>query len=598
MPSHRIPILTLLVAIVGTGTGMAQAPTELPAPKGVTRTVIVLPKSQAPAPKAPAAAAQPGTAATPAPASTSVVVTDPFTAVCNNACGHGSRSHCNIQWLKPWTCDDLKMEPFKAPPSYCGCKGFFWCPPEPEEPKEENGNGDKNGNGEKKNGNGDKKNGNGNGEKKNGNGEKKNGNGNGNGEEKKEEEEAEEEPTPTPLMAWIQCRFPSMYNRLDCCDTKIYGWMQGGFTGNFDSPRDRLNYGVNFNNRSNDVLLNQLYFVIEKPLDLDKKKDCFHMGYRADFFFGHDTPYWENLLGVFPNFLGDRLEVSRLTENGISLPQAYLDFHLPILTDRGVDVRAGRFYTLMGFEVNPAPSTYFYSHNYEFFYGMPFTHTGVLATVHLTDTLDFANGYVRGWDVCLSDTNDTGAYIGGLLWNSCDKRNSIALTWVTGPEQLNNNHNYRTALCLYYTRLFGCYNEWRFVTGGHGAWEPGASLDPTPTVRSAEWYGYCAYLFYTVNPKLTLGMRAEWFRDDDGARTVFTNSDNGGARWNRPGYAGNFYEVTFGATWKPYQNLRIRPEIRFDWFDGVAIDGSNSLPFNDQTDSFQTTFGIDLIWEF
>lgn len=105
-------------------------------------------------------------------------------------------------------------------------------------------------------------------------------------------------------------------------------------------------------------------------------------------------------------------------------------------------------------------------------------------------------------------------------------------------------------------------------------------------------------MFYTVNPKLIFGLRGEWWRDDDGIRTAFANSDFGGARWNRPGYAGSFYEVTFGATYKPYQNFRLRPEIRFDWFDGIAVDGSGSQPFNDQRDQFQTTFGIDAIWEF
>jgi len=35
--------------------------------------------------------------------------------------------------------------------------------------------------------------------------------------------------------------------------------------------------------------------------------------------------------------------------------------------------------------------------------------------------------------------------------------------------------------------------------------------------------------------------------------------------------------------------------VRFDWFDGPA---GVVNPYNDRTDRFMTTFGIDAIWEF
>jgi hypothetical protein len=266
--------------------------------------------------------------------------------------------------------------------------------------------------------------------------------------------------------------------------------------------------------------------------------------------------------------------------------------------DRGVDVRVGRFYTLMGGELSTAPQTDFYSHCYEYFFNA-FTHTGVMTNTHIGDTIDFYNGLVRGWEVAFQDVNDSWAYHGGLTWKSCDQRNIVASTWYTGPDQLQNNQNYRTVLSLYYTRKFGCYDQWRFVTGGIVAWEENAATNPlTGGVQDAEWYNYTAYLFYTVDPRLILGVRGEWLRDDDGVRSGYTNSDFGGARFNRPGFAGDFFEVTLGFTYKPYQNVRIRPELRFDWFDGIAVDNSTARPFNDRTDSFQTTAAVDLIWEF
>ncbi len=508
---------------------------------------------------------------------------------CGNSCGSscgGCCNDCNVVWLKPWKCEDLQMKPAEHK-CHCDSCGFLhsllWCPPKEEEKKDENGNGKD----EKKNGNGKE-------EKKNGKEakeEKKNGD--------TEEEKKDEEPDLNPLMQEIKCRFPALFDRLQCNGAKIYGWVQGGYTFNTDSPRDRLNYGVNFNNRSNDFLLNQAYIVLEKTLDLDKKKCEWQIGYRVDFWGGHDAPYIENPgLGWFDRFTGDRQEASRLSEFGIGIPQFYLDIHAPILTDRGVDFRFGRQYTLMTYELTPAPSTLFYSHSYEYFYAMPFTQFGAYATVHLGDTVDVTNGIVRGWDVVWQDNNDSMSWHGAVAWNSCDKAQNFTFAWFTGPEQNGNNHNDRTVLTAYYSRKFGCYNEWQYVGGGGIGWEQNASLDPTPLTRSAEWYSVSSYLFYTVNPKLILGVRGEWFHDDDGSRTVFANSDNGGDAFNRPGYAGSFYDLTFGVTYKPYQNLRVRPEVRFDWFDGKAIDGSASLPFGDQHRRFQTTLGIDFVYEF
>ncbi|MCI0682287.1 MAG: outer membrane beta-barrel protein [Gemmataceae bacterium] len=485
---------------------------------------------------------------------------------CPTSCGHDRC--CNVTWLKPWTCDDLKMEPVECKPRCCGgfLHGLLFCPPE-----EENGNGNCNGNG--------------NGEKKNGAEEKKDGNGNG--------EEAEEEDDLTPLMQAIKCRFPVLFDRMECTGTKIYGWVQFGYTVNLDSPNDRLNLGPNFNNRSNDFSWNDIpYIVIERPLDLDKKKDQFHVGYRLDTTFGHNAPHWANFgLGLFENFTGSRLQTPRTHELGLDMPQMYVEAHLPVLTDRGVDIRLGRFFELCGYELSPATQTPFYSHSYEYPYAVPFTIFGAMATVHIGDTVDFQNAFVRGWEVSFHDINDAWGYTGALVWNSCDKRTNVILSWITSPEQIQNNDNWRQVISVNATRKAGCYNEWQFTVGSHVGWEE--DVVQADRVGAAEWYGVSGYVLYTVNPKLILGTRGEWFRDDDGVRVTFFNDQALDA--TRPGSAGNYFEWTLGFTYKPYQNLRLRPEVRFDWFDGPAGAGA---PFNDRTDRFMTTLGIDAIWEF
>src|SRR5205823_5826336 len=171
-------------------------------------------------------------------------------------------------------------------------------------------------------------------------------------------------------MAAIQCYTPGMYAALECHKTKVYGFVQGGYTLNTDNPNDRENFGVNFNHRSNDFRLNQVYLIVEKTLE---QNDCVNWGYRADFLVGHDAPFIV-ANGMFDNFVGGHKQ-NRI---GVDIPQAYAEVHLPYLLEKGIDVRVGKFYTLHGNELTPGTQTDFYSHSYGYFYAWPFTHTSVM----------------------------------------------------------------------------------------------------------------------------------------------------------------------------------------------------------------------------
>lgn len=497
----------------------------------------------------------------------------------------GANAPCPILWLRPWEAKDLQLKAFEPVPLFGGCKGLFWCPK--EEKKE---NGDKKNGDDKKNGaspkSEDKKNGNGEtkpeGEKKNGEAEKKNG--------EEEKKNGEESKVPMPLMQMLQCWSPTKYERMQKRGDNLYGWIQYGYTGNFGSPHDRINFGANFNWRANDYRLNQTYFVYENPLEHDDKAN---VGYRVDFLAGHDAPFFvaNGLLSDFTGFdatsgfgVAGSGSFRQMRRVGLDLPQFYLEVHLPhVLTDKGIDIRLGKFYTLMGREVYPGKDTDFYSRTFENVVGTAYTHTGILTTIHATDTLDVILGVIRGWDV-FEDNNNRPSFHNAVIWNSCDKRWNWTTTATTGPEQFRNNDNYRTVVTSYLTVLFGSHNQWKLVTGGLYGYEANATTPDAVTGRpqDAEWYDYSVHLFYTVDPRLILGLRGEWFRDDDGTRTAYLK---------RPGFAASFYNVTAGVTYKPYQNLRFRPELRFDWTP-------DARPFNDLRDKFQTTAAIDAIWEF
>jgi putative OmpL-like beta-barrel porin-2 len=376
---------------------------------------------------------------------------------------------------------------------------------------------------------------------------------------------------------------------LESSGTEVHGWIQQGFAGNPDSPRDRVNFGTNYGWRSNDYRLNQIYAIVENRLEQD---DRFNLGYRVDVLGGHDAPFFvaNGLLSDFTGFDASSgvgvdgpksfREVNRI---GLDVPQFYLEAHLPrLLTPGGIDLRVGKFYTLMGREVYPGADTDFYSRAYENVYATPFTHTGLLATWHATSTLDVIAGVVRGWDV-FTDNNDMVSVHGAFIWSSPDKRGNWTTAWITGPEQPDNDHDYRTLVTSYLTAKLGRADAWTVSVGGHAAYESNAAVDAkTGRRKDAKWHGTTINLFYTVDPTLRLGARLEWFRDDQGTRT---------AQLGRPGFAADFFDVTAGVTYQPHRSVIIRPELRVDW-------SPNARPYDDQTRKVQFVPAIDLIVRF
>ena len=124
---------------------------------------------------------------------------------------------------------------------------------------------------------------------------------------------------------------------------------------------------------------------------------------------------------------------------------------------------------------------------------------------------------------------------------------------------------------------------WQYVIQHDNGWqeEDGVALD-------TEWYGINQYLFYTINDCWKAGARFEWFRDDDGTRVAGVRAGNpaGG------GYVGDFYEISAGLNWTPRTNLTVRPEARWDWFEGTG------LPYDEQTQDHQFTAGLDAVLVF
>ena len=292
---------------------------------------------------------------------------------------------------------------------------------------------------------------------------------------------------------------------------------------------------------------------------------------------------------------------------GIALPQAYGEAYLPF--GNGVNVKVGHFYTPIGYETVPANENFFYSHAYTMQYGEPFTHTGALSNYSIDSnwavmggitTGSATGGWDGGWDKQLGNWSG----IAGTTWTSDDKGTSLNVSGTYGNASEHTNNKW----ALYSIVLKHNFTDkTHFVLQhDHGfadqvsTW--GANVDPANKVN-AQWYGINSHLYYDLKDNLSIGMRAEWFRDQNGFRVfapgrVSAATNGSGYSYALPGGASSgagagYYELTWGLNWKPTKWLNLRPNVRYDWIDSTSTTNQFGDGKQDQvlfSNDFTVTF--------
>jgi hypothetical protein len=81
----------------------------------------------------------------------------------------------------------------------------------------------------------------------------------------------------------------SLGNMLPQPGFRIYGWLETGISGNFDSPKDHQNFGRLLDDRSNELLLNQFVVTVERGFD--PMGDHFDWAFQLRFQYGSDARY-------------------------------------------------------------------------------------------------------------------------------------------------------------------------------------------------------------------------------------------------------------------------------------------------------------------
>ena len=337
-------------------------------------------------------------------------------------------------------------------------------------------------------------------------------------------------------------------------DVEVGGWVEAGVMLN--THGDKVSNGnIGFNDDPH-LNMNQLAAFISKEADGSCGLDW---GFQFDYMFGTD--------GQLTQAFGDETWDFGWNSSplyGSAIPQLYGELALGKLS-----VKAGRFYTIIGYEVVPATGNFFYSHAWTMYYAEPFTHTGFLAEYALNDCITLKGGWVDGWDSGWENTNGSSMFLGGIDVVLNEKMN---LFWAfSSGDQKDAAGNAEDTYMQSLVFTWQVTDKLEYILQND-------IYNGKTTPSNA--YGVNQYLLYTINPCWKAGTRIEWFRDVNGQREIGTL-----------GTPVELTSLTMGLNWTPNDRLTVRPEVRWDKCIGENI-------FNDGENDEQVMFGCDVIVTF
>lgn len=324
---------------------------------------------------------------------------------------------------------------------------------------------------------------------------------------------------------------------------EMFGWFESGYTG-VSGSGGLLSVAPRLNRFGDEFVISDMGFVIQKAL----KQDRFDLGFYSRYFAGSNPALGQPLGGL--DFPPDNLRFSH------DFRDLYLQAHLPILTEGGLNVRVGRMNTIIGNNGFIATARPLFSNDYQFFYSTTGTFTGFLTQLVVSDRLDIWNGMGFGANTFFVKRSENSyCYIGKVnYWLQEEQRTRLSVSLNFGPDALPAAPGLAgNFVTIVEVSIVQNWSE-RFTQ----AFQTMAGSDANTPRGTGSWYGIYTQPIVHVTREWDMIGRVDWFRDVNGTRTGIDTS---------------YLETTLGANWHPNKYLEIRPEIRGD-FAGKPAFGS------------------------
>lgn len=348
---------------------------------------------------------------------------------------------------------------------------------------------------------------------------------------------------------------------------KLFGYIENSFTANLSgSARGGINEFRVYDNHEG-YTFNAAEFSIKKD-----PSEKYPFGYGLVITAGIDSQK-NHSYGIFRD--EEDAFPFRNTEK-FDLLEAYVSGMVPV--GNGLTLKAGKFVTLLGYEVIESPNNLNFSRGFLFGLAIPLTHTGGLASYTFTDWFNMTAGVVLGWDDS-KNVNDAVSYTGQFAFTPM-KDFTANLNWIVGPEQIDprridesvtrDSRGYVNGHLRYVLDFVFNYTGIKNLTLGLNV--DYGHEEAEPIVRAtrqgsggATWWGWAGYAAYDWTEKLRTSVRQEFFRDAGGARTGL-------------GDATDLWSTTATVQYKIWKGLVGRVEYRHDQADEKVFRVRYSRP--------------------
>jgi hypothetical protein len=330
--------------------------------------------------------------------------------------------------------------------------------------------------------------------------------------------------------------------------TTISGFVDTYYEYNSNQPAGRQTAYRNFDINSSQFSLNMLELVADKAVDKTSP-----VGYHVAVGFGQA----ENTINA--------------GELGFDqyLKEGYIEYLAPV--GKGLQINLGKFVTPAGAEVIESKDNWNYSRGLLFSWAIPYFHYGMSAKYAFNDKVSLTGYVMNGWNGSIdNNSGKTGGF--SLAWTP-NKKTSIIENFLFGPEQTNDNSDFRelsdTVLTYNPTAKLSLMAN---VDYGHDT-----STSVTPTIPAA-WGGVALYAKYAPNDKYAFAVRGEYFDDHEGFET---------------GTAQNMGEFTATFQRMIAKSIISRVEFRRDISNQPVFPFRSGFPISDQN-----TVSVGVIYAF
>jgi hypothetical protein len=352
-------------------------------------------------------------------------------------------------------------------------------------------------------------------------------------------------PTPVSEVNILMDVF-GLRSLLDDSGYRAFGWVENGYTGASVRPGP-LSVQPRLNRFGDEWVLSDLGFTLQKPL----QQDVFDIGLFVRYFAGANAATGQPKGGI-----GSTITNQRFSQDFRDL---YIEAHLPIITELGMNVKVGRMNTIIGWNGFLAPYRPLFSNDYQFFYAQDGAFTGLLADLRVSDRLDIWSGMTFGANTFfVKRSSDSICYIGQInYWLQDEHRTRLTASTYIGPNaifaapglagdfvsmvELRIQQNWTERI----TQVVQCNMGW----------------DRNTPRGTGSFYGIYTQGILHLTETFDIIARGEWFDDVEGTRT---------------GFEAVYSEVTLGCNWHPFRCLEIRPEVRGDFASEPAFGGGGS----------------------